>query len=194
MQQVDACSFNLWIAPDCYKTKHETKYSAWFYFSVKALSTKVHGQTIFFTIKNMHIDMYKCFAEGMVPVYNSTTRNCSWNYIPKPLVKYSAFDNVLEVVFEYTFQKEDQNVEFALTFPYTTQRCEYFLDQLQRNLANDDEIFLKEEVVGVTPEAREIKRLTITNRVVQSEGLKHHRDSARYGGTQSTPEVMLALS
>jgi len=156
--------YNLWIAPDCYRTQEETRYKVWFYFSVVNVEFHEENPTFTFRIKNMSKTMHHNYLNGMVPVYSSTTTNHEWRYLPTPLKDLNLIKNTLEVTFEYKFTPQDTEgpVFFAFSFPYTYTKCEEYFTRLEKEYSNDPDIYYKRELLTYSLEGRNIDLVTIT--------------------------------
>jgi len=159
--------YNLWIAPDCYKTTFETKQRVSFYF--KVINVNLQGfpsRNITLRIMNMNSLEHKNYREGMVPVYLSTSNNNIWQYLPSPLTEINKVNNkTIEISFQYNFNLVDsqKGVYFAFTFPYTYSDCQTFVDYLERTYALHPSIYFHRELLTYSPEGRRLDVITITN-------------------------------
>lgn len=158
--------YNLWIAPDCYRTQYETQQRAAFYF--KVMNVNLLGlptRTITFRIMNMDENQAKNYREGMVPVYLSANNNNAWHYLPAPLTDLNSVSKqTIEICFQYTFNLTDsqKGVYFAFTFPYTHTDCLNFVDYLEKNYNKHPSIYFHRELLTHSQEGRRLDLLTIT--------------------------------
>lgn len=159
-------TYNLWIAPDCSGTMHETKYKVWFYFSVSNVDLAgATSRTFTFRIKNMNKHQHQNYLDGMVPAYCGPSTGDKWQYLPTPLKGIECINNKLEIAFEYTFTSQDAQYPtyFAFTFPYTYTRYLEFASQLEGAYAEDPDIYFQRELLTYSLEGRRIDLLTITS-------------------------------
>lgn len=158
--------YNLWTAPDCYKTEYETKQRIAFHF--KVVNVNLQGfptRTFTFKIMNMSKIQYKNYKEGMVPVYMSACNNNTWQYLPSPLTELNVVDgNTMEISFQYTFNLLDsqKGVFFAFTFPYTYTDNLNFVDYIERTYATHPSIYFHRELLTYSPGGRRLDLITIT--------------------------------
>lgn len=158
--------YNLWIAPDCYKTPNELKTTAWFYFKVGGVTihNKNNGRNIKFTIRNLQRNKIAMYKRGMVPVYCAKSTNREWRYLPYPLETYKVIGDKTQITFSYKFTLEDaEDTFFAFTFPYTYTTCQEYCQSLENRLKDDKDIYFRRELVNYSQDGRRIDLLTITS-------------------------------
>ena len=157
--------YNLWIAPDCFKTHHESKHGVWFYFSVSNVDLGGGDSAKFiFRIKNMDRHVYKTYSDGMLPVYSSASTGHKWQYIPTPVKGVKVNRSSVEISFEYTFDSTDARdaTSFAFSFPYTYTYAQNLLKDLEKTYANDPDIYFRRELLTHSLEGRNVDLITIT--------------------------------
>ena len=158
--------YNIWIAPDCYKTPFETKQRVAFYFKVANVNLQgFPSRKISFRIMNVSKVQDKNYKEGMVPVYLSVNNKNSWQILPSPLTDFKLTSHkTIEIAFDYTFNLADslKGVFFAFTFPYTYTDNNNFVTHLENTYARSQSIYFHRELLTHSPEGRRIDLLTIT--------------------------------
>jgi hypothetical protein len=158
--------YDLWIAPDAYKTPYETKGAVWFYFKVSQVDLQgASSRTIHFKINNMKRSQYNNYVrQDMVPVYCSHAKGSVWQYLPTPLEGRKIVGPNLELKFSYTFDASEsqQGVSFAFTFPYSYTDNINFLNYLENTYTSHPYIYFHRELLTYSHEGRRIDLLTIT--------------------------------
>jgi len=158
--------YDVWIAPDCYKTKFEVKNCIWFYFKVSNVDLQgADSRTIQFRLMNMKRVEYNNYAkQGMVPVYYSPGKENVWRYLATPLQGLKINGPNLEVKFSYNFTAAESQagVYFAFSFPYSYTDCQNFLHSLEQAYDNHPDIYFHRELLCYSHEGRHIELITIT--------------------------------
>jgi hypothetical protein len=168
IKKVDEFSYEMEVAPDCYKTNTEKKRNkTWFYFRI----SKIKNSGVYtFKIKNMK-NQKKIFDQGQIPVFRSIPSNPKWKYVAeqKPVVQTNETDpNVkpLECTLQFihSVDKTEEEMFIAFTFPWSYEEDLKQLDELEAKVKGNDEIYFVRELAQVTRESRRVDILTITSK------------------------------
>ena len=159
--------YELWIAPDAYKTPYEAKTGTFFHFRVSKIDLQGADSRKFeFKIKNIKKVNYNNYMrQDMLPVFSSPSNNGSWQFLKTPLLERGLVNETdIEIKFEYTFNtlESQKEVFFCFTFPYSYSDCQNFVKSLEGKYANHPDIYFHRETVTYSLEGRPMELLTIT--------------------------------
>jgi len=159
-ERVTSTLFNLWTAPDAAETAAESGCRTWFHFRVKGVAK---GQTISFAVKNLN-NQPRLFRDGLRPVYKSVPKMSEYQRIQKALTLYQSTDNGnFEIIFQYEFEGEEEEVYFAFCFPWSYQQDREMLDEIMEKFKEDSDIYVNREVLTRSKEDRDMDLLFISS-------------------------------
>jgi len=145
--------YDLFVRPDTCNPR----YRVWFYFTVQ----NVHaGQKVIFNIVNFS-KTKSLYRDGMSPLVKSTSRP-KWQRIPaKNVFYYRSPDHHKNYVmsFAFAFDKESDVYQFSYCYPYTYNRLQTYLHEIEKK--NFD--YIKIERICLSVQQRNIDLLTITS-------------------------------
>lgn len=164
VERVSANEFNLWIAPDGYKTNYPTRNQVWFYFQVEVapFTNPSRVRSVYFHIKNLNLSQRENFLEGMVPVFRSSLTNNTWEYLPYPLRQVKRNNDCVSFTIQYNFMSADLIAYFAYSFPYTHTDLTEFVSRMEQQFAGSSKMRIQRETIALSLEQRPIELITIT--------------------------------
>ena len=163
----DSGVYELWIAPDAYKTPYEAKTGTFFHFRVSKIDLQgAENRRFEFKIKNIKkVNYNNYFRQDMLPVFKSPSNNGSWQFLATPLLERTLVNETeIEIKFEYTFNtlESQKEVFFCFTFPYSYSDCQNFIKSLEDKYTNHPAVYFHRETVIYSLEGRPMELLTIT--------------------------------
>ena len=133
-------------------------YKNWFYFSVKGFKKK---KKLTISIHNMKFN-WSMWKHGLTPVYRSKiSTNNRWKLFNLRPVKIFLKKKKLTLKFTYEFEVHDE-VEFALTFPYTSKKLDNYIKKITKKFDEIDGINFQKETLILSNEKKNIELLWIT--------------------------------
>ena len=122
--------YSLMIGSDPFTESEGKEFRNWFYFKAKAVKgfpkTKL-------SIHNMQYN-WSMWKHGLTHVYRSNTKTKGkWKLYTEKPVKLYMKSKKLSLSFVYNFEQGEE-VEFALTFPYTMNRYQKFIEKYQKEV------------------------------------------------------------
>lgn len=170
VDQVSSGWYNIWVAPDCFKTQYEcVQRSVFFHFKCvpKVQIQQNKRFRVKFQIVNMQKQKLAMYKRGLLPVYCGPSTGGKWKYLPYPLESYQTVEyndvKKTQIVWTYDFSALDiSGVSFAFTFPYSYQDCQNLCNYLEQSLFYDSDIYFHRELIHTSQEGRRIDLMTIT--------------------------------
>ena len=159
---VSDLEYDLFIRPDTCNPK----FRVWFNFTVQNVRS---GQRVIFNIVNFSKNK-SLYREGMTPVVKSTTRP-KWQRIsPKNVFYYRSPDHHKNYVmsFAFAFDRESDVYQFAYCYPYTYNKLQKFLGDIERLDLN----YVDRRQICLSVQQKQIDLLTITAPKNQRENTK----------------------
>lgn len=156
--------FDLKLCADCEGTVYESKYRAWFHFSIRGpRCTK--GNIIQFTIHGVN-NHAKLYSQGMRPCIKSIPSQPNWDHIKSECIfNNSGEDNQLTFRHAFEYDGIDEVTYFAFAQPFSYSECQAMLQQLDHRYLrmNQGNIHYHRELLTTSIEGRNIDLLTITS-------------------------------
>ncbi|XP_006622667.1 cytosolic carboxypeptidase 6 [Apis dorsata] len=144
--------YDLFIRPDTCNPRLRM----WFNFTVDNVKA---DQRVIFNIVNISKSA-NLFRNGMTPLVKSSSRS-KWQRIPRDQVFYyksAQHQNHYILSFAFSFDREEDVYQFALTYPYSYSRYLAHLDNLCTRLT-----YTKRETIATSIQKRKIELVTITS-------------------------------
>lgn len=118
--------YRLKIGSDRVLNEDDSEKKNWFFFKVYDVK---RSRSVRLSIGTMNRN-WSMWKHGLLPVYKSSLHGGKWKIYDMTETKLIMKKQGLWLEFEYPFQ-EGEEVYFALTFPYTTQRLSRYLDKIE---------------------------------------------------------------
>jgi len=154
--------YDLFVRPDTCNPR----YRVWFNFTVQNVRA---GQRVIFNIVNFSKSK-SLYREGMAPMVKSTSRP-KWQRIPaKNVFYYRSPDHHKNYVmsFAFAFDRENDVYQFAYCYPYTYNKLQKFLGDIEKLDLN----YVQRRKLCVSVQQRSVDLLTITAPKNQKENIK----------------------
>ncbi|KAJ8679497.1 hypothetical protein QAD02_015284 [Eretmocerus hayati] len=159
---VSEFEYDLFIRPDTCSPRLRL----WFNFTVDNVRQE---QRVIFNIVNISKSK-NLFREGMTPLVRSTSR-LKWQRLPVKQVFYyksAQHQNHYVLSFAFSFDREDELYQFALTYPYSYSRHLGHLDNLSTKYPS-----IRRETLANSIQKRKVELLTITAEEKANTGLSN---------------------
>lgn len=154
--------YDLFVRPDTCNPR----YRVWFNFTVQNVMS---GQKVIFNIVNFS-KTKSLYRDGMSPLVKSTSRP-KWQRIPaKNVFYYRSPDHHKNYVmsFAFAFDKESDVYQFSYCYPYTYNRLQTYLNDIEKqNLS-----YVKIERLCLSVQQRNVDMITITSPANLMKGKK----------------------
>lgn len=135
-------------------------YKNWFYFSIKGFKKKTK---LTISIHNMKFN-WSMWKHGLTPVYRSKiSTNNKWKLYNLKPVKIFLKKKKLTLKFTYDFEINDE-VEFALTFPYTSKKLENYIKKIAKKFEKMEDINFQKETLILSNQKKKINLLWISKK------------------------------
>lgn len=163
VKQISDFSYRITSACDCSGTAYEHNTRSWFYFSVRGFPPNTRGRFLVNKVNILwsFVNSKMGVGYGYHPVYDDGT---GWKKLEEPGTVYENNNGEVEVMFDYLFREENQEVRFAITYPYELERCVKWVEGLQKEHQDSEEVYFQKEVIVKSPEDRDVYLLTITDK------------------------------
>jgi hypothetical protein len=152
--------YSLMIGSDPAGSTHHSKKKNWFYFSAKSKHSET--QKVKFYIHNLQYN-WSMWKNGMVPAYKSAiATNNTWSLLDTSNIKLIMKSKNIIMQFHYNFTAGEE-VEFALSFPYTLGQSQAFIEETRRRLLNETDIYFAKETLIKTNQNRNVDLLVLSS-------------------------------